>query len=93
VVQLHWASRKVARESRAHCYFIPIGLSAEWQEHISVLLIRLLLPLADRRPTAIVPVFVMDRAILDKTEREFLGVFRCFGGEVCSNWLGHVEHH
>src|ERR1700737_4795244 len=58
-----------------------------------ILLIGFFLPLLDCFPAAIIMAFVMDRAALDKTEREFLGVLRFFGGEVCSDWGGHVEHH
>src|SRR5258708_5945745 len=93
MVQLHRTSSKVTSKPGAHCNYISIGSSIERQQNIPVLLIRVLLPLPDRLPTAIVAAFVMDRAALDKTEREFLCVLRFFGGEVCSDWRGHVEHH
>jgi len=62
-------------------------------KNILVLCIRLLLPLLDSITSMVVSPFILNDAILRKTEGKLLGVFNRLCRQIGGNGLGHFERH
>src|SRR5258708_744995 len=76
-----------------HSHFVSTRLSIDRLQNVSVLLIRRLLPLADRDSAAIILPLVVDSAILDEAAGKRIRVLRPLGFQVCGNGFGYVESH
>ncbi len=62
-------------------------------QDVSVFRVRRLLPLADRVTTVIILPLVVDSAIFGEATGKRISVLRLFGGQVFSDWFGHIKSH
>src|ERR1700740_233085 len=93
MVQFHWAPRKFSSEPGTHSNLVSMPLSVGRLQDVSVFRVRLLFPFPDRFTTAIILPFVVDNAVVCETTGKRVDVLRLFGGQVFSDWFGHIKSH
>src|SRR6266436_3797030 len=85
--------RKRTGESGTHGHQVSERLNVNRPQDVSVFRVRRLLPLADRVTTVIILPFVVDSAFFGEATGKRISVLRLFGGQVFSDWFGHIKSH